>query len=313
MNILVTGAAGFIGSHFVIRHVENHPDDTIVVLDSLTYAADEKRLESVRSSITFVRGDIADLALVSTLVGEHDINTIVNFAAETHVDRSIQNALPFLHANILGVQSLIEVCKACPYILFTHISTDEVYGDLENDDAPRVPTDPVAPSSPYSASKASGDLLLLAAMRTFGIRGRIVRCTNNYGPHQASEKFIPTVIRSALSDTPIPIYGQGHNTRDWLFVTDHCDAIELILASDDLDGRIVHVSSGTERRNIDVAHEILVLLGKPRSLISSVIDRPGHDWRYALDSSFIRTLGWKPRVDFAEGIARTVDWYRESA
>ncbi len=312
MNILVTGGAGFIGSHFVMRHVSQQPKDTVIVLDALTYAADEQRLASVRDAMTFVKGDIVDRALVTQLVERFQIDVIVNFAAETHVDRSIRDASPFLHSNVLGVQSIIDVCRQFPHVLLVQISTDEVYGDLTDDDAPRNPSDSLTPSSPYAASKAAGDLLLLAAVRTFGIRCRIVRCTNNYGPHQATEKFIPTVIRAALSDAPIPVYGEGHNKRDWLYVTDHCDAIELTLAADDLDNRIVHVSAGHEQRNIDVVQQILHFLGKPQSLVTTVSDRPGHDWRYALDSSMIRGLGWKPQVDFSEGLARTVEWYRKA-
>ncbi len=311
MNLLVTGAAGFIGSHFVLRHKELFPDDTIVVLDNMTYAANKAFLDPVISRIRFAEGDIADPDLVGEMVKKYAIDAIVNFAAETHVDRSIENALPFIHTNILGVQSLIEVCRANPQLLLLHISTDEVYGDQTDDEAGRKEDDALRPSSPYAASKASGDLLLLAAARTYGLRIRITRCTNNYGPHQASEKFMPTVIRSALGNQKIPLYGKGENKRDWLYVGDHCDAVELVLAADDIDGWVLNVSANEERQNIEVARTILSVLGKPESLISFVPDRPGHDWRYAVDSSLIRKLGWKPKVSFEEGIAKTVEWYRK--
>lgn len=311
-RLLVTGAAGFIGSHFVLRHVDAYPDDTVVVLDKLTYAADKVFLDPVADRITFVQGDIADRDLVLGLVSEHRIDTIVDFAAETHVDRSIHDPFPFLHTNVLGVQSLIEVCRKHPSVKLLHISTDEVYGDLEDSDPPKKAEDPLWPSSPYAASKAAGDLLLQAAARTYGIQTCISRCTNNYGPHQALEKFIPTVIRTALSDQPVPIYAQGKNKRDWLYVTDHTDAIETILATPWAFEacHLFNVSADSEQQNIDVASMILKELGKPESLLSFVKDRPGHDWRYALDSSNTRALGWKPKVTFEEGLKRTVGWYR---
>ncbi len=311
MNLLVTGGAGFIGSHFVLRHKEKYPDDTVVVLDKMTYAANKAFLDPVISRIRFAEGDIADPDLVGEMVKKYAIDAIVNFAAETHVDRSIQNALPFIHTNILGIQSLIEVCRANPTLLLLHVSTDEVYGDQRDDEPGRKEGDALRPSSPYAASKASGDLLLLAAARTYGIRVRITRCTNNYGPHQAAEKFMPVIIKNALANQKIPLYGKGENKRDWLYVGDHCDAVELVLAADDIDGWVVNVSANEERRNIDVARAILKALGKPESLISFVPDRPGHDWRYAVDSSLIRKLGWKPAVGFEEGIAKTVEWYKK--
>ncbi len=327
MNILVTGGAGFIGSHFVLRHKERYPDDIIVVLDKLTYAGNKAFLDPIISRIRFIQDDIVDFEVVTELVKKYAIDTIVNFAAETHVDRSIKNSVPFIHTNILGVQSLIEVCRANPFIRFFHISTDEVFGDLE-DGAPAFRVgDALTPSSPYAASKAAGEMLILAAMRTYGIKAAIARCTNNYGPHQADEKFIPTVIRNALHGKPVPIYAQGKNKRDWLFVEDHCDALETILHTDwafwDPDvpgvhqsqpkgsGSVFHISADDERQNIDTAKMILKILGKPESLLSFVADRPGHDWRYALDSSNTRKLGWKPKVSFEEGIKKTVAWYQK--
>lgn len=317
MNILVTGGAGFIGSHFVLRHRERRPDDRIVVLDKLTYAANPEYLSPVRESVPIIEGDIIDVETVAKIVHEYDIDTIVNFAAESHVDRSIDNATPFLHSNVIGVQALLEVCRAAGSVRLLHISTDEVYGDLEDGDRPNTVGDPLAPSSPYSASKAAGEMFVIAAMRTYGTRACITRCTNNFGPHQAAEKFLPTVIRRALAGQPVPLYGDGTNIRDWLYVTDHCDALELILETDWLfhdtelgTGHIVNISADDERRNIDVARQILRLLGKPESLITLVQDRPGHDRRYALDSSAIRALGWKPEVGFEEGVRKTIAWYR---
>lgn len=326
MNLLVTGGAGFIGSHFVLRHKEQFPDDTIVVLDALTYAGDKSLLEPVLQRIRFVQGNITDIEIVSQLVLRYELDTIVNFAAETHVDRSIKDSVAFIHSNIVGVQALIEVCKASPSLRLLHISTDEVYGDIGDDDRPRTTGDMFFPSSPYAASKAAGEMLLMAAMRTHKIKCAVTRCTNNYGPHQAMEKFLPTVIRHALKNEPVPIYGKGENKRDWLYVSDHCDALELVLKTDWAfwDDKIpgVHksqpkgaghrfnISADDERRNIDVAKEVLNILGKPESLISFVADRPGHDWRYAIDSSAIRKLGWKPQVPFKEGMKKTVEWYR---
>lgn len=312
MKLLVTGGAGFIGSHFVLRHVDRFRKDSLVVLDKLTYAADKTFLDPVIDRITFVEGDIADTDLVKKLVKDHGIEVIVDFAAETHVDRSISDPFPFLHTNVMGVASLIEVCKAFPAVKLLHISTDEVFGDLEDDDPPNGPGDPLWPSSPYAASKASGDLLLQAAARTYGIQVAISRCTNNYGPHQALEKFIPTVIRTAVADKPVPIYAEGKNKRDWLYVTDHTDAIETMLLTPWAfeNCHLFNVSADSEQRNIDVAKKILQILDKPESLLSFVKDRPGHDWRYALDSSNTRALGWKPAVTFEEGLRLTVEWYK---
>jgi len=318
MRLLVTGGAGFIGSHFVLRHSEQCLTDSLVVLDKLTYAGDRSLLDPVQDRIAFVQGDIADQELVQRLVAEHRVDTIVNFAAETHVDNSIAEAAPFLHTNVIGTQALIEVCKRNPGLRLLHISTDEVYGDIDDNDPPRTVGDPLAPSSPYAASKAAAEMLVMAAMRTFGIHACVTRCTNNYGPHQADEKFIPVVIRHALRNEPVPIYAQGKNKRDWLYVTDHCDALELLLRTpwafhDDAIGGAGHffnISADTEQENIAVARMILDLLGKPHNLLSFVQDRPGHDWRYALNSDAIRKLGWAPAVSFPEGIKRTVAWYQ---
>jgi dTDP-glucose 4,6-dehydratase len=311
MNLLVTGGAGFIGSHFVLQHRDWHPDDTVVVLDALTYAGNKDFLAPVIDRIRFIQGDITDTGLVEETVRRYGIDAIVNFAAETHVDRSIRNAVPFLHTNVLGVQSLIEVLKLHPEVLLLHVSTDEVYGDQQDGERARHSGDPLQPSSPYAASKAAGDLLLHAARRTYGLRVRVSRCTNNYGPHQADEKLIPTIIRKALAGEPVPLYGRGQNKRDWLYVADHCAALETILRKGE-DGKIYNVSADHERANLDVAVTILALLGKPESLIAFVEDRPGHDWRYALDSSDTRALGWQPTVSFEEGIRKTIAWYKDT-
>jgi len=318
MNLLVTGGAGFIGSHFVLRHKARFPDDTIVVLDRLTYAGNKDYLNPIIDKIRFVQDDIVDYEVLMELIKRYGIDTIVNFAAETHVDRSIKNSVPFIHANILGVQSLIEACRATPNVRLFHISTDEVFGDLEDKDPPFKVGDALHPSSPYAASKAAGEMLLQAAMRTYKLKIAVSRCTNNFGPHQADEKFIPTVIRSALQGKSIPIYAEGKNKRDWLYVEDHCDALELILQTpwafwDDKieSGHFFHVSADSEWQNIDTAKLILKILGKPESLLSFVTDRPGHDWRYALDSSALRKLGWKPKVNFEQGLQKTVDWFKK--
>lgn len=309
MHILVTGGAGFIGSHYVLRHVRQHPEDRVVVLDALTYAADKTLLNPVMDAITFVEGDIADLPLLERLVEDHKIDTIINFAAETHVDRSIQNAVPFLHSNVLGVQSLIELLKKHPSILLVHISTDEVYGDLADDEPSFTLASALRPSSPYAATKASGDMLLLAAARTYGISVRITRCTNNYGPHQDKTKLLPVIILHAMNDEPVPLYGQGLQKRDWLYVTDHTDAVELVLDKGK-DGQVYLIGASNEHRNIDVAKAVLGTMKKPESLITFVADRPGHDWRYSLDASSIQALGWKPRMSFEDGIRETVAWFQ---
>jgi len=312
MQLLVTGGAGFIGSHFAVRHVEANPGDRVVVLDSLTYAADRSFLAPVESRITFVEGDIADPVILERLVVEHGIEAIVNFAAETHVDRSIQNAVPFLHSNVLGVQAMIELLRRHPKLLLVHVSTDEVYGDLKDGDPPFTLASPLRPSSPYAATKAAGDLLLLAARRTYGVRVRITRCTNNYGPHQDRSKFLPVVISRALAGQKIPVYGQGKQKRDWLYVTDHTDAVELVLRKGE-DGGVYLIGADDERPNVEVAKIVLRILGKPESLIQFVTDRPGHDWRYALDASSAKALGWRAAVSFEEGVARTVAWFRQKA
>lgn len=311
MKLLVTGAAGFIGSHFVLRHIERYPSDTVVILDLLTYAADKTFLDPIADKITFVQGDIADQTLVTKLVEEHGIDVIINFAAESHVDNSISDATPFLHTNVIGTQALIEVVKTHSNVRLLHVSTDEVYGDVGDDDPSCTIHAPLKPSSPYSASKAAAEMLVLVAIRTFDINAVITRCTNNYGPHQADEKFIPTVIRNALAGNPVPIYGTGKNKRDWIYVGDHCDAIEEILKVDWVTDqrRVWNIGIDREFENLEVAKMILDILGKSHDLLTFVEDRKGHDWRYAVDSSETRTLGWAPKMSFEEGLKKTIDWY----
>lgn len=308
MRLLVTGGAGFIGSHFVLRHIERFPLDHVVVLDALTHPGDLSYLESVRQRMAFVRGDIADLALLRRILLEEGIDTIVDFAAESHVGSSIENAMPHVRTNVLGVYTLIEACRSLPHVLLLHVSTDEVYGNRDLGESPCTPECALTPGNPYAATKAAGDLALLSAINTYGMRVRITRCTNNYGPHQADEKFFPIVIQNALNNAPIPLHGDGTHTRDWIYVTDHTDAIECILAYGK-DGAIYHISSNAEKRNIDVARAVLDLLGKPHGLLTFIEDRPGNDRRYDLDSSSTRTLGWQPVVSFMDGVRRTVDWY----
>ena len=308
MRLLVTGGAGFIGSHFVLRHVERFPLDHVVVLDALAHPGDLAYLASVKNNFTFVHGDITDLPLLRRILSEEVIDTVVDFAAESHVGSSIEDAMPHVHTNVRGVYTLIEACRSIHDLLFLHISTDEVYGTRHPTEPPCTPDCPLHPGNPYAATKAAGDLALLSAMNTYGMRVRITRCTNNYGPHQADEKFFPIVIQNALKNKPIPLHGDGTHTRDWIYVTDHTDALECVLAHG-RDGAIYHISSNDEKRNIDVARTILKILGKSESFLTFIEDRPGNDHRYDLDSSSTRALGWQPAVPFMDGIRRTIGWY----
>ena len=301
MRLLVTGGCGFIGSHFVRRMVGAGAE--VVVLDKLTYAGNPANLEGVEHE--FVHGDIADPEAVAR-AGE-GCEAVVNFAAETHVDRSILGAAEFIQTDVYGTYVLLEWARSSGARL-VHVSTDEVYGDLP----PGISSsesDPLAPSSPYAASKAGGDLQVLAYVRTYGVDAVITRGSNTYGPNQYPEKMIPLFTTNALVGEPLPVYGDGRQTRDWLHVEDHCAAIELVLR-EGAPGEIYNVGGGDERENLEVAHRILGLVGAPESLIRHVDDRPGHDRRYSLDSSKLRSLGWRPQRSFEEGLAETVDWYR---
>lgn len=313
MKILVTGAAGFIGSNFVFHMRKAHPEYDIIALDSLTYAGNLETLAPVMEEdhFTFVRCDITDREGVRKVFEEHHPDVVVNFAAESHVDRSIEDPGVFLRTNILGTQALMDACREFGIQRFHQVGTDEVYGDLPLDRPDLFFTEdlPLQASSPYSASKASADLLAMAYHRTYGLPVTISRCSNNYGPYQFPEKLIPLMIANALADKPLPVYGTGENVRDWLYVEDHCRAIDMILENGKV-GEVYNIGGHNERSNLDVVKTILKQLGKPESLITFVGDRKGHDLRYAIDPSKIHgELGWLPETKFDDGIRQTIDWY----
>ena len=316
MKILVTGGAGFMGGNFVHYLLRKYPQDEIVNLDLLTYAGNLETLRSVQgeANYKFVRGDIADRAFVFALFEREKFDAVINFAAESHVDRSIANPEIFVRTNVLGAATLLDAVKEYGVKRYHQISTDEVYGDLppERTDLLFTEHTPLAPSNPYSASKASADLLVLAYYRTFGLPVTVSRCSNNYGPYHFPEKLIPLTIVRALQNAEIPVYGAGENIRDWLHVADHCTAIDLILKKGRI-GQVYNIGGGNERRNIEVVRSILRALGKPETLIHFVADRPGHDRRYATDSTKLQTeLGWQPEYDFESGLAQTVAWYLQN-
>lgn len=313
MKLLVTGGAGFIGSNFIYYMQKKHPDYEIVNLDLLTYAGNLDSLKEAEKSpnYRFVHGDIADSALVTELFEKERFDMVVNFAAESHVDRAVLNPSVFVRTNVLGTQVLLDAAKAYGVKRYHQVSTDEVYGDLPLDrpDLFFTETTPLHTSSPYSAAKAGADLLVLAYHRTFGLPVTISRCSNNYGPYQFPEKLIPLMILRALKDEPLPVYGTGENVRDWLYVDDHCAAIDLILHKGTV-GEIYNIGGHNEKTNLHVVHTVLDTLGKPESLITFVTDRPGHDRRYAIDPTKIsKELGWTPTVAFADGIKDTIRWY----
>ena len=312
-NILVTGGAGFIGGNFIHYLLGNRPDCHITCLDALTYAGNLETLKSVLedSRLRFVHGDITDREAVYHLFEEENFDAVVNFAAESHVDRSIDTPEVFLKTNILGTQVLLDACNRFGTGRYHQVSTDEVYGDLPLDRPDLFFTEetPIHTSSPYSASKASADLLVTAYYRTYGTPVTISRCSNNYGPYHFPEKLIPLMIINALHDRPLPIYGDGLNVRDWLYVEDHCRAIDLIIRKGKV-GEVYNVGGHNEMRNIDIVKLICQELGKPESLITHVTDRKGHDRRYAIDPEKIhRELGWLPETKFADGIKKTIQWY----
>jgi len=315
MTILVTGGAGFIGSNFIYYLLKQHPEDRVVCLDKLTYAGSMEALDDAMKDerFRFVKGDIADAQAVDALFAQEHPDIVVNFAAETHVDRSVIDPGVFLRTNILGTHVLMEACRTYGIQRFHQVSTDEVYGDLPLDRPDLMFTEetPIHASSPYSASKASADLLVLAYARTFGLPVSITRCSNNYGPYQFPEKMIPLMISRASAGESLPVYGTGENVRDWLYVEDHCAAIDLVMRMG-REGEVYNVGGHNERRNIDVVRTILRELKKPESLIQYVTDRPGHDRRYAIDPSKIhRELGWLPQTKFEDGIRDTIRWYME--
>ncbi len=306
MKILVTGGLGFIGSNFIRYILHNHSDVEVINVDALKYGSNPNNLKDVENDgYTFVKGDISDYDLMANLI--RNVDAIVNFAAETHVDRSISNPHSFLQSNVVGVFTILEAMRKCnPNARLVHISTDEVYGDILQGSF--TENDTLKPSSPYSASKAAADMFVLSYARTYGLHAMITRCTNNYGPYQFPEKLIPKTIIRASMDMKIPVYGTGRNVRDWIYVLDHCEAIDTVMRKGE-KGEIYNVSSGEEKTNLEVVTRILSIMGKDESLIEFVEDRPGHDIRYSLDSSKIRKLGWKPKHSFKEGIKETVEWY----
>jgi dTDP-glucose 4,6-dehydratase len=312
MKILVTGGAGFIGGNFCHYMVDKYPKYEIVAFDALTYAGNIQTLKSIMSAANFrfIKGDITDRAFIETLFATEKFDIVVNFAAESHVDRSIENPEIFLKTNILGTQVLMDASIKYQVKRYHQVSTDEVYGDLPLDRPDLFFTEetPIHTSSPYSASKAAADLLVQAYHRTFGLNATISRCSNNYGPYHFPEKLIPLMIKKALANEPLPVYGKGENVRDWLHVYDHCTAIDLIIHKGN-NGEIYNIGGHNERTNLDVVKTILKELNKPESLINYVTDRKGHDLRYAIDPTKIETeLGWKPKYNFDIGIYQTIKW-----
>ncbi len=316
MNIIVTGGAGFIGSNFIFYMLKNHSDYRIVCIDSLTYAGNLSTLSSVmdNSNFRFVKLDITDREGVDRIFEEEHPDMVVNFAAESHVDRSIENPEVFLDTNIKGTAALLDACRKYGIQRYHQVSTDEVYGDLPLDRPDLFFTEetPIHTSSPYSSSKAAADLLVLAYYRTYALPVSISRCSNNYGPYHFPEKLIPLMIANALADKPLPVYGEGLNVRDWLYVEDHCKAIDLIIHKGRI-GEVYNIGGHNEMKNLDIVKLICKELNKPESLITYVTDRKGHDMRYAIDPTKIHNeLGWLPETKFEDGIKKTIKWYLEN-
>lgn len=316
MKILVTGGAGFIGSNFIFYLLDKHPEDQILCVDALTYAGNLETLAPVmdKENFTFYKVDIAEREAIYQLFEAKKPDVVVNFAAESHVDRSIENPSIFLQTNVMGTQVLLDACRKYGIKRYHQVSTDEVYGDLPLDRPDLFFTEQTSlhTSSPYSASKASADLLCNAYARTYGLPITISRCSNNYGPYQFPEKLIPLMITNVLADKPLPVYGKGLNVRDWLYVEDHCAAIDLILRNGK-PGQVYNIGGHNEKRNIDIVKTILSILDKPESLITYVTDRKGHDMRYAIDPTFIhQELGWLPQTKFEDGIRKTIQWYLDN-
>jgi len=309
MKLLVTGGAGFIGSNFIHYIVRRYPHYHILNVDALTYAGNLENLRTIEGhpNYRFVKADIADRAAMEPLFRE-GLDAVLNFAAESHVDRSIMQPDLFVRTNVLGTQTLLDLAKQYKVGKFVQISTDEVYGTL-GDTGLFTEETPLAPNSPYSASKAGADLLVRAYHETYGLNVNITRCSNNYGPYQFPEKLIPLMIRNAIEDKPLPVYGDGLHVRDWLYVEDHCSAVDLVLHKG-VSGEVYNIGGNNERTNIEVVKTILAELGKPESLIRFVKDRPGHDRRYGIDATKIRReLGWKPKYSYETGIQETIRWY----
>ena len=313
MNIIVTGGAGFIGGNFMHYMVNKYTDDNIICIDSLTYAGNMETLESIKDkeNYKFYKVDITDRKSIYEIFEKEKPDYCINFAAESHVDRSVENPEIFLKTNILGTQVLMDACRKYGIKRYHQVSTDEVYGDLplERLDLQFDENYPIKTSSPYSASKASADLLVMAYHRTFKLPCTISRCSNNYGPYHFPEKLIPLMISRALNNEKLPVYGEGKNVRDWLYVEDHCRAIDMIVRNG-RDGEVYNIGGHEEKANIDIVKTILKKLDKPESLIEFVKDRPGHDLRYAMNPAKIeKELGWKPSVTFEQGIDKTINWY----
>lgn len=316
MKIVVTGGAGFIGSNFVYYLLKNYPEDEVICVDCLTYAGNMATLEEALKDprVYFEKVDIADRAAVYSVFEKYSPDIVVNFAAESHVDRSIENPEVFLRTNIIGTSVLLDACRKYGITRYHQVSTDEVYGDLPLDrpDLFFTESTPIHTSSPYSSSKAGADLLVLSYHRTFGVPVTISRCSNNYGPYHFPEKLIPLMIINALANKPLPVYGKGENIRDWLYVEDHCSAIDKIIRNGRV-GEVYNIGGHNEKNNIYVVKKILEILGKNEDLITYVTDRPGHDMRYAIDPTKIHNeLGWLPETSFDEGISKTVQWYLEN-
>lgn len=314
MRVLVTGGAGFIGSNFIRYALRNHPDWHVTNLDKLTYAGNLENLRDIEGSphYSFIKGDIADRELVDALFRENRFDLVVNFAAESHVDRSILDPAPFIDTNTKGTQVLLEASRQHGISKFVQVSTDEVYGSLGPADPPFTEENPLRPNSPYAASKAAADMMVRAYYRTYAVPSIVTRCSNNYGPYQFPEKLIPLMITNALEDKPLPVYGDGENVRDWIHVEDHCRAIDLVIQGGQA-GEVYNIGARCEMKNLDVVRAVLGVLGKPESLITFVPDRPGHDRRYAIDATKIsRELGWKPRYRLLDVLPELVRWYQDN-
>lgn len=311
MKILVTGGSGFIGSNFIRYMLNEHPDDAIINLDKLTYAGNPKNLRDIESdpNYSFVRGDICDQNLVDQLMQEQQVDQVIHFAAETHVDRSITDGSAFVRTNLLGTYALLDSALRHGIDGFIHISTDEVYGSTVKGSFKE--TDILSPSSPYSSSKAGSDLLARSYYVTHDLPVIITRCTNNFGPYQYPEKLIPLFITNLLEAAKVPVYGTGQNVRDWIYVLDHCRAIYFILQRGET-GEIYNIGGGAERTNLEITEKILEILGKDDSMIEYVKDRPGHDFRYSLDCSKLNDIGWAPEYNFEDALEKTVRWYIEN-
>lgn len=314
-NILVTGAAGFIGANFAEYFVNKYPEYNIVVLDKLTYAGNIDNLKKVEDKITFVKGDICDFDFMLEVYKKYNIDGVIHFAAESHVDNSIKDPFIFTHTNVIGTHTLLEAAKRTwgegSSNKFVHVSTDEVYGSL-GETGFFTETSPIQPSSPYSSSKASSDLIALAYKDTYKMNVNVTNCSNNYGPYQHHEKLIPHMISLALKDQKLPVYGEGKNIRDWLYVEDHCEAIDAVYHNG-VSGERYNIGGHNEKRNIEIVKLILERLGKSEDLIEFVEDRKGHDYRYAIDPTKIsKELGWLPKTKFEDGIIKTIDWYLEN-